>query len=1492
MASYQIFHLADIHFKDTRRQEYSEILSKLYLSIKQHQKLDKEHTLICILGDIFDTQTRASGYNIQDVSNMFVELSKFGSVIIIPGNHDFSVRNVERYLDLITPIIDILKLTHPNIYYYSESGMNRFNPNITFTILSPKDTFKDNIEPYIPCDNFHICLLHDEIKAPNFHLSEPHIPIEKIKGYDLVLCGHIHKRVFLSEKIAYSGSLIQQDLGEDPTEHGYIIWNIDTRMKQVSYELINIPNDYGYLKLSMKDNQLLTRNVFKRLHKFTVSFENCSPEEVNEVIRTYNKISEIKTKPIPEITMTRISEQPRTISFEELVLSKIKDTSSSEKVLKLHNEFRREVITETNHGLWTPTKLELSGFLYHKDEKVINFQNMLGKIGGIIGKNHTGKTTILNALMLVAYSNMNGINKKDIINHDSNESRIKLEFECDGKKGMIERKDRNSKKSNVSFVFDDKNLGNKIKDTYSEIGSYLGSYEMASNMNFIVQGSYQLVATMSQLDLKRFLISLFNLEEFQMILKRAKSEALDIQKEIKGYKTGIQCENDMTLKEFRHETKKDIKRNRKLVEKYENVVRDMKEKLEMIKFKDGISVSETKIDELFETLRDLYEKYPHCLDNLHLGRDKLLKINEFYSKNQSEIDKITETLPELREKYEQTIKQIKKLTPISLDEYKRCVRFVENYGKMDESKVRHVVRPEKLYDSPRESEISDWKFDKNEFNYDEKLEKRLLNELEEYKNEYRLIENDALPDDNWNNEMISRLRMISERLRELGTRQKMNVSEQQYKESLRFIDETNVIDVSRDKYKFSRDTKFSLNEFKSERCREIDDVRGLVCEKFGEYEGEIELHDVKYDRNKERILVGQIRTGVESEETLEKMRVIDRKIPDVMFEKECGLYFDIKQICEEIKNLGIIEKYDEVKQDEYERARKFLKETSGIDVSKDKFKFGDKIEFRLDEFISERCREMRDDEQWMKCWNGCWIDGMNDDETEGWSEDWSEVDLRVGKIVDRKIPEVICEDKRELVERIREHLNDVDAEDVRAKVRMKKMLGDVKFNKDCPTCKMIRKLLKVEENDDLVDVQKLIEEYNSHVDKKVRGYLRMIYKQNGMYNDLKEKVGLNVSMVRNYEMMMRGRRLEGYEKKLDSKISEYNKRIDEELFKSKRQKEIQNELKENNKDKDEYQKMCNYLWYVSESNGMYNDLKEMSKKVRENVRDYEIGELVREKERLVDEYNKKVVGWREKKKELEKVVSDKDEKMRYDLMRNYVWYVSEVNRMKDDMNDYLKLKEKDEIKRKIDVIEGMVKDSLVCVRMLEIGGELSLKCNEKIEKDTKKMSECEKECERLEEIMSGIDEMIEKEERLELVKEYIKLINPRDEDEVILDMLKEKSQGLIVRINEILGETNETMRVSIDDDYNIYVDGILARYSSGSQKFIFELCLRLAMIEIGSRNCMNGIIIDEGFGMLDSENLEGIKRMLVKLKKAGRLIVIITHVEEMKDIMETVEETS
>src|SRR5581483_6059086 len=70
-----------------------------------------------------------------------------------------------------------------------------------------------------------------------------------INNVFMLIAGDIHQHQFMAPHAAYSGSLIQQKLG-DPMENGMIIWNITERRGQ----FIPIENDHGFVKIIADPN--------------------------------------------------------------------------------------------------------------------------------------------------------------------------------------------------------------------------------------------------------------------------------------------------------------------------------------------------------------------------------------------------------------------------------------------------------------------------------------------------------------------------------------------------------------------------------------------------------------------------------------------------------------------------------------------------------------------------------------------------------------------------------------------------------------------------------------------------------------------------------------------------------------------------------------------------------------------------------------------------------------------------------------------------------------------------------------------------------------------------------------------------------------------------------------------------------------------------------------------------------------------------------------
>jgi len=76
--------------------------------------------------------------------------------------------------------------------------------------------------------------------------------------------------------------------------------------------------------------------------------------------------------------------------------------------------------------------------------------------------------------------------------------------------------------------------------------------------------------------------------------------------------------------------------------------------------------------------------------------------------------------------------------------------------------------------------------------------------------------------------------------------------------------------------------------------------------------------------------------------------------------------------------------------------------------------------------------------------------------------------------------------------------------------------------------------------------------------------------------------------------------------------------------------------------------------------------------------------------------------------------------------------------------------------------------------------------------------------------------------------------------------------------------------------------------SSGGEKFIISLALALGLSDLASKNVqINSLFIDEGFGTLDNNTLETVISTLETLQSQGKMIGIISHVENLKERIPT-----
>jgi DNA repair exonuclease SbcCD ATPase subunit len=115
-----------------------------------------------------------------------------------------------------------------------------------------------------------------------------------------------------------------------------------------------------------------------------------------------------------------------------------------------------------------------------------------------------------------------------------------------------------------------------------------------------------------------------------------------------------------------------------------------------------------------------------------------------------------------------------------------------------------------------------------------------------------------------------------------------------------------------------------------------------------------------------------------------------------------------------------------------------------------------------------------------------------------------------------------------------------------------------------------------------------------------------------------------------------------------------------------------------------------------------------------------------------------------------------------------------------------------------------------------------------------------------------------------------------------------------IEISKILkGVVDFTVILEADLDSNamdIYIDygdsRRIVELGSGMEKMLASLAIRVALINISSLPKTNMLMIDEGFGALDETNLEACGKLLHSLKKWFKNIIVISHIDTVKDIVD------
>ena len=160
-------------------------------------------------------------------------------------------------------------------------------------------------------------------------------------------------------------------------------------------------------------------------------------------------------------------------------------------------------------------------------------------------------------------------------------------------------------------------------------------------------------------------------------------------------------------------------------------------------------------------------------------------------------------------------------------------------------------------------------------------------------------------------------------------------------------------------------------------------------------------------------------------------------------------------------------------------------------------------------------------------------------------------------------------------------------------------------------------------------------------------------------------------------------------------------------------------------------------------------------------------------------------------------------------------------------------------------------------------------------------------------IEERIKEVEELEEQFGLYEYYL---NALSKDGISYELISKALPMIEGEVNNILGQIVE-FGVQLDmDGKNINANIVYddqkwsLEMCSGMEKFISGLAIRIALINVCNLPRPNFLVVDEGFGTLDNENLTSLYMLFAYLKTQFDFVMIISHIDSMRDVVDSLME--
>ena len=686
-----IHHISDVHIRNLKRHaEYEQVFDKLYEKIKQN----REDSIIYIGGDIAHSKTDMSPELVDQTSRFLKSLSEICPTIVITGNHDCNLNNLNR-LDVLTPIINNLNL--PNLHYLKRSGVYDI-ADMSFVVW---DVWEDE-EDYIKASDFKadtkVVLYHGTVdrSKTDVGFSLPgKVTIDYFDDYDMGLIGDIHKRQYLNKEktIAYCGSLIQQNHGES-IGHGYLLWEVETRKS----EYIEIPNDYGYYTIDIDKGIVPDVKGMPKKARLRVRVSNTNGIEIKKALAIIHHRYGIK-----DVTITKVDRRDVGRSNSEMVIGDVNNTDYQyeliEDYLKRNHAITDNILVkikklneEINNELpparvkrninWKLKNFEFSNMFCYGEDNYVDFTQLDG-IVGMFAPNASGKSTLLDALSFCLFDVTSRTTKAaSVLNNKKKSFNCKVNFEVGGLDYFIERKASKRErdghvKVNVNFwMIDDSGQtislnGDQRRTTNYNINQVVGTYEDFILSTLSTQNNFTVFIDKTQKERKELLSTFMGTDIFDSLYQSANDKISETQTLLRDFnkvdysKNLAELQKQTTLLQVKQtdllsKKEKQVEKQNKLNTKIINLTKKLKVVDDNIQDIDGLEDNLLiQGDESKKVLKDIDSTNSEFNDISQLLTEIEINITRYESDNINEQYSNFQTLQESRDEFQIEIDKLK-----------------------------------------------------------------------------------------------------------------------------------------------------------------------------------------------------------------------------------------------------------------------------------------------------------------------------------------------------------------------------------------------------------------------------------------------------------------------------------------------------------------------------------------------------------------------------------------------------------------------------------------------------------------------------------------------------------------------------------------------------------------------------------------------------------------------------------------------------------------